>query len=134
MRRVGLAGLACALLAGCLPGPPVVVNPDDGFTHIARGGTFDCQGQPIAVDAMHKDVVLRNDCRRVWIAGSHDDVIVYVDPGASIEVTGVGDSVVYRLLRRGAAPKWSDRGQDNELLRNSLASWEQDHDWYLEQH
>ena len=128
------AAFACVLLSGCAPVPPVVVNPNDGYTHIARAGTFDCEGQPMAVDAQRKTVVLRSDCRRVWIAGSNDDVIVYVDPGAAIEVTGVNDSVVYRLLRKGAAPKWTDRGLDNELLRNSLASWEQDHDWFQEQH
>lgn len=133
MVRWMTAGLL--LLAGCVPRPPAIVDLNDGYTHIAAGGTFDCDGRPVAVDSSHQDVVLQTGCRQVRVSGSHDDLIVYVEPGASIEVTGVLDRVIYRLVRRGAPPQWIDRGYyGNALLRNSRASWEQDHDWYQEQH
>ncbi len=126
--------LGAALVAGCGPVPSLVVDLQDGYTHIARGGTFDCDGRPIAVDVSHKDVDLKTGCSRVWVAGWHDTVTVYVEPGATIDVTGNRNTIVYRLLHRGTAPQWNDRGAGNELLRNSVASWEQDHDWYQEQH
>ena len=117
-----------------MPVRPVIVDFNDGYTHIAAGGTFECEGRPTAVDGSHKDVALKNNCRQVRISGSHDDVTVYVEPGASIEVTGMRDTVIYRLVRRGPPPRWVNLGEGNELLRNSRASWEQDHDWYQEQH
>ena len=126
--------LGLIFLAGCVPVPPLVVDLNDGYTHIARAGTFECEGQPVAVDVSHKDISLKNSCPRVWIAGWYDTVTVYVDPGATINVTGSWNTIVYRLLRPGKAPQWVDRGEKNELLRNSTASWEQDHDWYKEQH
>ena len=127
------AAIGLVLLAGCVPvQPPVDLN--DGYTHIGGGGTFDCGRLPVAVDGSRRDVVLQNGCTRVRVTGSHDDLTVYVEPGAAIEVTGIRDTVVYRLVRRGAAPQWIDRGVGNELLRNSRAPWERDHDWYQEQH
>ena len=131
MRRWIVA--AVVLLAGCVPEqPPVDLN--DGYTHVSGSGTFDCGGRPMAVDGSHRDIVLQTNCRRIRVAGWHDDLTVYVEPGSSIEVTGSHDSIIYRLVRRGAAPQWTNRGTANELIRNARASWEQDHDWYQEQH
>jgi hypothetical protein len=121
------------VLAGCIPpAPPVDLN--DGFTHIGVAGLFDCGPQPVSIDGSHTDVTLQGRCRHVRITGWHDDVVLYVEPGSTIEVTGSHDDVVYRLLRRGPPPQWVNRGASNELIRNSRAPWEQDHDWYQEQH
>jgi hypothetical protein len=121
-------------LAGCTPLPPVIVVANDGFEHQPFSGTFDCDGKPTALIGNRRTVTLEHGCRRIWVAGSNNDVIVYVEPGASIEVSGNRNSIVYRLIRRGPAPKWIDSGLRNELMRNSTASWERDHDWYQEQH
>jgi hypothetical protein len=126
--------LFVVFVAGCVPYPPLVVNLNDGYTHIAHAGTFDCDGQPVAVDVSHEHVDLKHGCGQIWIAGWYNTVTVYVDPGATIDVTGNRNTIVYRLLHRGKAPQWTDRGYNNELLRNSLAAWEQDHDWYQELH
>ena len=113
--------------------PPVDLN--DGYTHLDGSGTFECSRRPVAFDGSHRDVVLQGGCTRVRVTGSHDDLTIYVEPGAAIEVTGIRDTIIYRLVRRGAAPQWINRGGDgNELIRNSRASWERDHDWYQEQH
>ena len=122
------------LLSGCVPVPAPVIDMNDGFTHIATGGTFECGGHPVAVDGSHKDVVLKAGCPRLRVNGSFNDVIVYVESGATIEVTGIRNRVIYRLTRRGTPPRWYDSGTSNELLRTSRASWEQDHDWYEELH
>ena len=122
----------CGALAACQPAAPPV-NLNDGYNHISGGGTFNCDG-PTSVDGSHKDVVLQGSCRRVRVTGSHDDVVAYVEPSSSVEVTGSHVDVVYRLLRRGQAPQWINRGDGNGLIRNSHAPWEQDHDWYQEQH
>ncbi len=127
----GCAALAMLAMAGCTP--PPVINVNDGFSHVAGAGTFSCNG-PTAVDGSHKDVTLEGACRTVRVTGSHVDLVAYVEPGATIEVTGSRDTVVYRLLRRGPPPRWLNRGDGNELIRNSRAPWEQDHDWYQERH
>ncbi len=124
--------MALVLLAGCVRPQPVDLN--DGYAHWAAGGTFECDGRPVAVDGSHRNVVLEAGCKRVRVTGSFDDVIVYVDPDGTVEITGIHDTVVYRLVRRGTAPRLINTGTSNELLRNSTASWEQDHDWYQELH
>ena len=120
-------------VAGCAAQAPVV-QVEDGFTHITANGTFDCQGRPVAVDGSHRDVTLQGNCRRVRLTGSHVDLIAYVEPGATIDVTGSHDTIIYRLTRRGPPPRLNDQGAANELLRNSRLSWQQDHDWYQERH
>ncbi len=132
MARTGWAVLGGLLVAACVA--PPVVNLNDGYTHIAGAGTFDCNGRPVAIDGSHRDVTLQGGCQRVRVAGSHVDLVVYVEPGATIEVTGSHDDIVYRLLRRGAPPRWFNQGDSNQLIRNSRAPWEQDHDWWQERH
>ena len=122
------AVLAVLCAAGCTP--PPVVNLNDGYNHLAKGGKFPCNGQPTAFDGNHKDVILEGGCRTVRVAGSHVDLVAYVEPGATIEVTGSHDTIVYRQVERGAAPRWIDQGAGNELLRNSRFGSEQDHDWW----
>ncbi len=120
------------VLSACGPAAvPVAVN--DGYFHLNKSGTFTCPAQPVSIDGDRRDITLDGTCRQIRITGSRNDVVVYVPPNASIDVTGNRNTVVYRLIRAGAKPRWTNTGDSNELLRNSRAPWMRDRDWYQEQ-
>jgi hypothetical protein len=134
VRKSITVAVAAAVLSGCATPPPPAPPVNDGFLHLDKRGTFSCNGQPVAYDGSHANVTLDTDCARIRVSGSHNDVVAYVVPNATIEVTGDRNTIVYRLLRAGPKPQWINRGDGNNLVRNSNAPWEQDHDWYQEKH
>jgi hypothetical protein len=134
MTRISVMALLL-LVTACQNNGPPPVPVNDGYAHLYnKGGTLTCGSQPVSFDGSHADVTLEQSCPRVRVTGSHNDLVIYVPPNATIEVTGGHNTIVYRLIRPGARPKWINTGDENELVRNSRAPWERDHDWYKEQH
>jgi len=125
-----LLALAAPAIGACeAPLPPPAVP--DGYVHVTqRSGTIACDGRPVSVDSMHADIVVRNDCRRVRLAGSHDDVTVYIQPGGSIEITGHHNDLVWRQTGPGPRPYLIGGGETNTFHRNSRDSAEANPDWW----
>jgi hypothetical protein len=116
MRRLFIAASLFAMTACDPPIPPV--NPNDGYWHLARSGTFTCPAMPISIDANRTDITLDGSCKGVRINGSRNDLVINVVPNATIEVNGNRNSVGYRPIVRGAKPRWINNGDRNQLTRS----------------
>ena len=118
-----LSLLTLVTLADCGHPTPAPVGPgNDGWFHVTKSGTFTCPNQAVSVDGNRLSTTLDGECAVVRINGSHNDVVIYVRPAATIEVTGDRNTVVYRLIAPGPKPRWSNWGDSNQLLRNSVTA------------
>ena len=119
-RRLGLIGLSAGLLAGCMHTASQAPTAHDGWLHYGEArarGTYACGSEPVSLDGDRGEIRLTGSCQRVRIAGSHNDVVVEVAPGSTIEVTGSHNDVTWRQTAPGPKPELKDTGVSNSFHR-----------------
>ena len=89
--------------------------PDDR-THFTRNGastTVVCDWRPVQVDANRVSLKIVGLCRRVIVAGNHNDVSTQVRAGGIVEITGRHNDVWVHQVSRGRMPLLLNYGQSN---------------------
>lgn len=100
------------------PARQTVMAVPDGFVHYATGGNVLCTARPIVLEGSHTRVEANGGCRAVRVTGEHNDVIVEMAPGGSIDVTGAHNDIWWRPAGPGPAPSFRDTGVSNTLHRD----------------
>lgn len=88
----------------------------DGRAHFMQNGartTVMCDHRPVQVDANRVSLKIVGLCRRVIVAGNHNDVSTQVRAGGIVEITGEHNDVWVHQVSRGRMPILLNYGQSN---------------------
>ncbi|MBO0711115.1 MAG: DUF3060 domain-containing protein [Acetobacteraceae bacterium] len=111
--RIAAIGL---LVTACAPvGSPVPVEQNGMLVFSQSNATqhIVCHGRPIQLDGDHTDLRLIGPCPFVRLAGNHNDVYVEAAAGATLEITGSHNDLVWRQAEPGPPPELLNHGDSN---------------------
>jgi hypothetical protein len=95
-------------------------DPNNGWA-IYYGGyprQITCDHRPVLLSGSHTDLTLSGPCWYVRLTGAHNDVVLTVVPGGTIEITGEHNDVFWHPIDPAAAqPILLDRGYSNTFHR-----------------
>lgn len=122
------ASALCLTLAGCTkpaadaraagaPASGSVPGRPDGYVHYAGGGSYACGPAPLSLDGSHARLELSGVCRIVRVTGEHNDVILGVAPGGTVDVTGAHNDIWWHPTGRGRLPDLRNSGSSNTFHR-----------------
>lgn len=81
---------------------------------VGQSQTIDCQGLSAAVTGSDNDITFTGDCPGLTVTGTGNQVRVTLRPGAPIRVSGVDNSVSWRIAGNGK-PRTSISGVNNRV-------------------
>ena len=93
-----------------------LVPAPDGRAHFTQNGastTIVCDWRPVEIDANRVSLKVVGPCRRVIVAGNHNDVSSQVRAGGIVEITGEHNDVWVHQVSRGRMPVLLNYGQSN---------------------
>ena len=73
-----------------------------------------CRGLPVLLAGNHQDLTVDGNCTLVRVAGRHNDILVVLAPGGTIEITGAHNDVTWKFgPGPHLAPRLLDHGESN---------------------
>jgi hypothetical protein len=72
-----------------------------------------CGAMPIQLTGNRLDTKVTGECQQIRITGAHNDIVVEIAPGGSIEILGSNDDVSWRQTQPGSPPRLIDTGANN---------------------
>jgi hypothetical protein len=114
-----LAGLLT--VAACASAPThLTPTVQGGWTTYAESRIhtpIPCGTTPIMLTGNRLDTHLTGECEHVRITGGHNDIVIDIAPGGTIEIAGSNDDVFWTQTRPGPAPQLIDTGVSNTFHR-----------------
>lgn len=108
-------------LSACASAPaqlaPTVQNGWTTYAESRIRAPIPCGATPIQLTGDRLDTHVTGGCRQVRIAGAHNDIIVDIVPGGTIEIVGSNNDVFWAQTAPGPRPQLIDHGASNTFHR-----------------
>lgn len=112
-----------AALLTCIATPALAQSQDPNAWEIygREARQITCGVRPVLLNGSHSTVTLSGPCRYVRVAGAHNDVILSIIPGGTIEITGEHNDVFWHLTNPVATqkPVLLNKGYSNTFHRRT---------------
>lgn len=76
--------------------------------------SVDCQGRPATVSGTDNRITFSGDCPGLTVSGTDNEIHITLRPGATIQVSGVDNTVIWRVSGQGR-PRVSVSGVGNRV-------------------
>ena len=138
MLKIILASVLCVALAACTyrdpnkaaanVAPPIRNAGNAGIISPAAAGgdpgawqrfssnapaRIQCGELPIVLEGNRTDLNLSGNCGYVRVAGDHNDIVIELAPGGTIEITGAHNDVTWTQPNATIPATFYDRGTSN---------------------